>query len=145
MSDFRFQDEFEDDKLNVYLAGPLSDYETPQQTHTAIIQAASEYLPEINFIDPMKLEPEYASGWEMIRKDLTCVEDADAVFAYRPAGCESWGTQAEIRHAQKVNTPVVIYNMDGSDFNHWMHLPFTVEEELETCFDALGALARIYG
>lgn len=98
---------------------------------------------KLNWVDPMNLEPEFANGWEMIRKDLEAVENVDAVLAYRPAGAESWGTQREISHAQKVNTPVVIWNMDGGDFNHWMTQPFVVEDELSVALDAVLALAKL--
>jgi hypothetical protein len=133
----------EPDKYDVYLAGPLSDHPEYEETHETIIETEQEHLGGISWVDPIKLEPEYANGWEMIRKDLEAVEEVDAVFAYRPGSCESWGTKFEVIHALRVNTPVVIWDMEGGGFNHWMNLPFVVEEDLEVALDALGALVRI--
>ena len=145
MAEFDFADEMDESRTNVYLAGPLSDIDDPEYVHTHIkdITQEQDLADKLNWVDPMNLEPEFANGWEMIRKDLEAVENVDAVLAYRPEGAESWGTQREISHAQKVNTPVVIWNMDGTDFNHWMDKPFVVEDELSVALDAVLALAKL--
>ena len=145
MAEFDFADEMDESRTNVYLAGPLLDIDDPEYVHEHIKDVTSEQglRDKLNWVDPMNLEPEFANGWEMIRKDLEAVENVDAVLAYRPAGAESWGTQREIAHAQKVNTPVVIWNMDGGDFNHWMTRPFVVEDELSVALDAVLALAKL--
>jgi len=140
-AEFEFADEMADDAINVYLAGPLSDYDDAPETHDRIKNTC--HIEDVNFVDPLKLEPEFASGWEMIRKDLGAVEDVDAVFVYWPGRVESWGTMAEIHHALGVSTPVVIWSMNGESHNHWKTLPFTVETELETAIEALVATVRL--
>lgn len=138
-----FEDVISPSHINIYLAGPLSDYEHHEQLHEDIIKRCDIDL--VNFVDPLIIEPSFASGWEMMRRDLGAVEMCDAVLAYR-VGVETWGTKAEIFHALRVGTPVVIYDVTDSDdtHNHWMTGPFTVLDNYETVMEACVALARLY-
>ncbi len=145
-SDTDLKDQFDEEKINVYLAGPLSDYDDHQKTHETVKDRTVDVglHSRINWVDPLALEPEFANGWEMIWKDLEVVEEVDVVFAYRPGGCESWGTKHELHHAIDSQTPIVIWDMDGSDHNHWLHLPFVVEKQLGVALDAIVALDKIH-
>lgn len=138
-----FEEVFSPSCINIYLAGPLSDYDNPEKLHEDIIERC--HIDMVNFVDPLIIEPEFASSWEMMRRDLGAVEMCDAILAYR-AGVETWGTKAEIFHALRVGTPVVIYDLTDEDnnHNHWMTGPFTVLDDYETAIEACVALARLH-
>lgn len=142
MTDTVLEDEIEPDELNVYLAGPMTDVIDAEQIRQSI---RDESPDKLNIIDPMDLEPEMAFDWDIIRQDLTAVELCQAVLAYRVKGAETWGTPAELHHALRVGTPVVVFNFGRGGHNRWLTHPFRMTDDLDEAFSMCSSLARLYG
>lgn len=142
MTDTVLEDEVEPDELNVYLAGPMSDVDDAEEIRQTV---KDESTGELNFIDPMDLEPEMASEWDIIRQDLTAVELCQVVLSYRVKGAEVWGTPAELHHALRNGTPVVVLDLGTEEHNRWLSHPFCKTEDLDEAFSMCSSLARLYG
>lgn len=129
-------------RFNFYLAGALSDMEEPRNVRDRVKGSCPL---DVNWLEPMDVEPNAENLWETMRFDLEAVEMADGVFVYRQKGIESWGTLFEIFHAIQSNTPVVVWNLSDEGHNQWMELPLVVRQEPEAALDALAVLARLQG
>jgi nucleoside 2-deoxyribosyltransferase len=120
----------------VYLAGPISGCNDDQRRHWRA--EVHEKAKHFDIIDPTaNLDPE-ASVYEVIERDLKCIEEADGLLVCMWK--ESIGTAVGMVHARAKGKVVVV--ADPNRLNNRM-LEFYADAVVRTVGDAVKVLERL--
>lgn len=121
-----------EDRVQVYLAGPLSDGENEYVWHEMVEELDSS----IEWINPFTIHAEGATEMEIYHGDCHAVRDSDAVLLRRMGDYEVCGAYIEAGIAGEHDIPVVVWNdadYDVSEFLRWH--AHSVHENVEDAID----------
>ena len=128
-----------DMRPTVYLAGPVKERADSGATWRQDV--ADVWGDDYDIADPLaKYDPaddHHPSAEEIVRSDLTMIDDADAVLV-RYAGEPTWGTPMEVRYAHMSHTPVALAWVAGADLSPWAEVHATyIRPDIGAALDAL--------